>query len=608
MSESEFVLALDLGMSRIAAATSRLAPSGEIEADSLVLGHRDGSIAAAAFITDDGDLLFGDAAEQRGFGRPDRLIRAFPRSVGDDVPLMAGDHRVTAEELCARLVRWVIGIAERREGNPPASVAITHPSTWTAHRVAALRRGLEDAGIDEVALLTSAAAAVQHEGQAIGEGDAVAVYDLGGSSFEATVLRKDAVGSTILGEPIVVPDVGGGLFDDAVLRHAIETAGIASRVRTQDADTLVALARLRRAAAAAKDALSFDGDATIPVTFPGRISSVRITRSELETMIDPALERTLDALERSIESAQRTPERIDLLLVIGGSAHIPLVAQRLSERFDRPLITAQDAAVALGAARGELLRLRERRSAETPPPAEVATPALTEERPRRPLLSALRPMLAGAVTRSPRTAAIAVAAVVVAGVAVSAAAGAAGLLAPAGDEGTVAAVASGSEGGTGFAPNDPGGSEHAQQSPPDAAPEAAPQTDAPARRADPSPAPRRPVRDTADDSPAPPNRQSPPRRGPQVAGPSPASPAPSTAAAPTTPSSPPADSSGSSAPPPADTPSDPPPPAEEPAVEPPAEQPPVNPAPVEPVEEDPPPEDAPPPPADPAPASPAEPA
>ncbi|GGD74853.1 Hsp70 family protein [Microbacterium murale] len=428
MSESEVVLALDLGTSRILAATAGLAPSGEIEAVSFVLGHRSGSAAALVFVTDSGDLLFGDDAEQRGFERPENLIRSFLPRVGDEVPLIASGRAFTAAELTARLVTWAGSISTQRHGATPV-IAIGHPSSWTGHRVASLRGALSDSGIEHVTLMPSAEAAAHHhdallagsEDHPLQPGDTVAVYDLGGTSFEATVLRKDAGGGFgILGEPVAIADLGGAAFDDAVVDHAMRLSGTDTR-GMPDATTRIALARLRRASVAAKEALSFDADATIPLTLSGNGSTVRITRSELEAMMDPALERTLDGLERALDSARVGADDLEFILLTGGSAHIPLVAQRLSERFDLPLVTAADAAAALGAARLGVLRERARRglvvaeaessAAENLVEIDLAAPGSSSRPHRRPRL---RAVLAGASIRSATPAAVTLAAVVVA--------------------------------------------------------------------------------------------------------------------------------------------------------------------------------------------------
>ncbi|WP_194420290.1 Hsp70 family protein [Microbacterium abyssi] len=427
MGEYEVVLALDLGISRIIAASAGLAQSEDVETDSYVLGHRGGSTAVLAFVADDGEILFGDVAEQRGFIQPENLLRAFTAEIGDEIPLVAGRSAIPAAELTAQLASWAAALAAQPHEQRPA-IAIAHPAAWTSHRIDALRAALSGAGFEDVRFMTAAEAAVRQHDSMLRDAGApplpanavVAVYDLGGESFEATVLRKEADAQfRILGEPIAIVDGAGALFDDLLMEHALRTSGADAAPAVPDAGDRVAFARLRRACVAAKESLSFDADATIPVTLPGRSASVRITRSELEAMIDPALERTLDAVERALDGAKLSQDQLDHVLLLGGSSHIPLVAQRLSERFDRPIVTAPDAAAALGAARAALLEHQESAALALLPAsdAEIVTAAAstqTDGSPRHTRKRRLIPVFARASVRSASPAIVTIAAVLAA--------------------------------------------------------------------------------------------------------------------------------------------------------------------------------------------------
>lgn len=426
MGEFEDALALDLGMSRITAATAGLAQREEIGTHPFVLGHRGGGIAALAFVDDDCGILFGDAAEQRGFERPENLVRGFVADIGDETPIVLGPRSMTAAEMTARLVVWAAEHASPPPGARPA-IVIAHPSSWTAHRTDSLLAALATAGIADAQVISTAEAAViQHDAmhraaglEPLAEGDAVAVYDLGGDLFEATILRKDPDGGfSVLGSPVAAPGAAGALFDDLVLAHAVETSG-ASVPSAPTAAERVAFARLRRACIDAKESLSFDADATIPVTLPECSGSVRITRSEFEAMIDPHLERTMDALEEALDTASVRAEHLEHVLLLGGSARIPLVAQRLSERFDRPMVSAQDDAAALGAARaarrlGALSTPGHAQASSIESTTGAAMPVVPDapepvRRRRR-----LRPVFAGASLRSASPVIITVAAVIAA--------------------------------------------------------------------------------------------------------------------------------------------------------------------------------------------------
>lgn len=369
MTQTSYFLAIDLGTSRIAAATARVAADGSIATSPFPLGRKSDSVATVVFAADDGDLSFGDVAERRGVSQPERLIREFKRSIGDEVPIVVGGRSYPAEQLYAQTVAEIVRIVTEREGAAPEAISLTHPTAWGGHRLDLVRTALSRVGIDDVELITEPEAAARHYEAArpLEGGGTLAVYDLGGGTFDCVVLRKELDGSFgIIGEPVGIDNLGGADFDDAVLRHVVAASSLdVATLSVDDPDTRLALSQMRRECVDAKEALSFDSEATIPVLVPPQRTTVRLTRSEFEDMITPSIERTVDALDESLESASLEPEQLESILLIGGSSRIPRVAQLLSERFDRPIAVDADpkAAIALGAARTALVRVHDRQLA-----------------------------------------------------------------------------------------------------------------------------------------------------------------------------------------------------------------------------------------------------
>ncbi|MEI3865797.1 Hsp70 family protein [Microbacterium sp. CCNWLW134] len=352
-----YFLGIDVGTTRIAAATARTAPDGSIVAAPFPLGRRNDSAATVVFVADDGELLIGDAAERRGITQPERLVREFKRSIGDDVPVVAGGRSIPAEKLWAHTVAAVVDAVVEREGSRPAAVMLTHPTAWGPHRIGLILSALDKLGVKDVHLITEPEAAARHyeSGRVMAAGQALAVYDLGGGTFDSVILRKSADGSFApVGIPVGIDNLGGADFDDAVFRHVLRSSGVAEAdLNDADPDIRLALAQLRRECVEAKEALSFDSDVTVPVLLPSGATSVRLTRQEFEEMIDGSIERTIDTLEDGLDSAGLEPEALESVLLIGGSSRIPLVAERLSERLDRPIAIDADpkSSIALGAAR-----------------------------------------------------------------------------------------------------------------------------------------------------------------------------------------------------------------------------------------------------------------
>ena len=102
------------------------------------------------------------------------------------------------------------------------------------------------------------------------EGDRVAVYDLGGGTFDAAVLVREGAGFRLPGPPEGVEHLGGIDFDEAVFRHVLTALGDdVAALDDTDPATATALARLRRDCVEAKEALSFSVDTVVPVALPG---------------------------------------------------------------------------------------------------------------------------------------------------------------------------------------------------------------------------------------------------------------------------------------------------------------------------------------------------
>jgi molecular chaperone DnaK len=261
-------LGVDLGTTYTAAAVN---VDGRPEM--LGLGIRAMQVPSVVFIRDDGEIVVGEAAEQRGLADPDRVVREFKRRMGDSVPLIIGGSPYSAQALTARLLAWVVGIATERQGGPPGHVCVTHPANWGPFKRDLLGQAIEMAGLRGVETSTrtepEAAAIAYASRDRVAEGDRVAVYDLGGGTFDAAVLVREGAGFRLAGPPDGVEHLGGIDFDEAVFRHVLAALGDdATDLDDSDPATVTALARLRRDCTEAKEVLSFATDTVIPVALP----------------------------------------------------------------------------------------------------------------------------------------------------------------------------------------------------------------------------------------------------------------------------------------------------------------------------------------------------
>src|SRR4051794_13425895 len=222
-SAAGYRLGVDLGTTFTAAAVTT-----DRGVDLLPLGNRALQVPSVVYVMPDGAILVGEAAERRGAGDPTRLVREFKRRVGDSVPIIVGGSPYSPQLLLSHLLRWVVGVATERQGAPPAEITVTHPANWGAFKRDLLTQATELADVPGATLCSEpeAAAIAYASRNRVAAGDRVAVYDLGGGTFDAAVLRRDADGTFgLVGSPEGIEHLGGVDFDEAVFRHVLDAMG-----------------------------------------------------------------------------------------------------------------------------------------------------------------------------------------------------------------------------------------------------------------------------------------------------------------------------------------------------------------------------------------------
>ncbi|MFV0259580.1 MAG: Hsp70 family protein [Acidimicrobiales bacterium] len=343
-------LGIDLGATYVAAG---IVEHGRPQI--ITLGDRAAVVPAVLYFREDGQVLTGDAARRRGQADPTRLVREFKRRVGDTTPVVVGGSPYPVAVLMAELLRFVHDTVVERQGAEPRSITLTHPANWGPYRIDVLEQAVGLAGLGRVAMLAEPVAAAVHFAAAerLAPGQAVAVYDLGGGTFDAAVLLKTADGFEVLGEAEGIERLGGVDFDEAVFQHVLRfCSDELESLDPNDLEAIQALAQLRRECVEAKEILSTDTEVTIPVVLPGHRTEVRLTRAEFEAMIRPLLQQTIEALRRAVQSASLSPQELSAVLLVGGSSRIPLVAEVVGAELGRPIAVDRHPkhTVALGAA------------------------------------------------------------------------------------------------------------------------------------------------------------------------------------------------------------------------------------------------------------------
>ncbi|MET9230523.1 Hsp70 family protein [Lentzea sp. NPDC003310] len=237
------------------------------------------------------------------------------------------------QRAAAREIAGVLDDLAHRHGQPPSRVAMTHPLCWPHAHLEQLRQDLIEEGRADVLFVPAPhAAAIAFDADVLmPEHSTVAVFDFGATGCDITVLRKQGV-LLLAGQPERV-EVGGFHLDELVAEHVIAKIGTHSL-------------ELVRSCVEAKELLGSYPEVRIPyVAANGEMREVRLSRLEFESIIRPAVELTIDALERVVAGTCLP----DAILLVGGSSRIPLVAREIAERLCVPVLRAPDGAAATGA-------------------------------------------------------------------------------------------------------------------------------------------------------------------------------------------------------------------------------------------------------------------
>ena len=345
-------LGIDLGTTFTAAAVAR---DGKHTVAELTPGRYE--IPSTVCLGADGRLVIGDEAERLGAQRPTALAREFKRRLGDQVPLIIDGRMHSPQTLMAHQLRWVVDRVAAEQQSLPELLAVTCPANWGPYKHDLLRQVIRMAEVPSAIVCTEPeAAAIRHAGaDAQREGALVGVYDLGGGTFDAAVLRATRTGAFALaGPPEGIEHLGGIDFDEAVYAFTVEALGhdAPDLARSDDPEVVAALARIRRRCVTAKEALSVDHVAEVAIDLPGLTRAVRITRGEFESMVRSALDDTIRAFERAIRNAGTSAADLASVVLVGGSVRIPLVFESISRRLDCQVIMPRNPShsVALGAA------------------------------------------------------------------------------------------------------------------------------------------------------------------------------------------------------------------------------------------------------------------
>lgn len=357
-----WILGVDIGTTFCVAAARPADGRAEIIE---VAGQR--RVPSVIVLDDSGQIVVGQSAENLAAANPSRAVRAPKSRLGDPAPVVIGGRVHDSVELVAALLRHLYDAAVAQQGGEPSEVRLTHPAIWGRPRLEQLRAVAERAGLKNVTLVAEPVAAAVAYAAAAGMLDAptvaanaprishVAVYDLGGGTFDTAVLAATAEGFAVVGRPVGEDRLGGELFDELLANHVGQQLDADAWENLQISDDLrwqQAAAALRTEARRVKEALSSHDYAELMVALPNGFVQHRVTRDELEGLMRPYIEQSVDRLVQVVADAGLAPGQLDAICLAGGASHAPAVERAVRAAFPDVAIARRGdpkTAVALGA-------------------------------------------------------------------------------------------------------------------------------------------------------------------------------------------------------------------------------------------------------------------
>jgi molecular chaperone DnaK len=274
--------------------------------------------------------------------------------MGQDVKVTLGDQEYRPQEISAMILRTLRDRAVRQLGRPVTKAVITVPAYFNDSQRQATREAGELAGLEVVRILNEPTAASLTYDPSHRELRRLMVYDLGGGTFDVSVVQSQEGVVEVLSSHGDT-QLGGDDFDELLLKHVCDRFqqehGIDLRAN------LVAKSRTLQAVEAAKKHLSFHPYARVEEEFIAEKEgtalhlNLEISREEYEGMIRPLLNRTMECVQRALDDAHLLPANIDKVVLVGGATRTPLVSQLLEERLGQPTDQKYDPdlCVAMGA-------------------------------------------------------------------------------------------------------------------------------------------------------------------------------------------------------------------------------------------------------------------
>jgi molecular chaperone DnaK len=346
---SDKILGIDLGTTNSAMA---IMEAGDPEIIENSEGDR--TTPSVVAFSEDGERLVGKTAKNQAVQNPDRTVQSIKRHMGEEYEVTVDDEDYTPEQISAMTLQKLKRDAEDYLGEDVERAVITVPAYFSDAQRQATKDAGKIAGLEVERIVNEPTAAAMAYGLDDESDQTVLVYDLGGGTFDVSILE---LGGGVY-EVVATSgdnDLGGDDWDNAIIEHLADEFedehGIDLREDRQ------ALQRLKDAAEEAKIELSSRKETTINLPFiaageDGPINlETSLTRAKFESLTEDLLGRTTGPMQQAMEDAGVDEDGIDEIILVGGSTRMPQVRDMIEEEvgIEPRRDVNPDEAVALGA-------------------------------------------------------------------------------------------------------------------------------------------------------------------------------------------------------------------------------------------------------------------
>ncbi len=324
--------------------------------DPQVIENAEGShlTPSVVMLEDGAQAVVGENAKDESLLRPDDVISVIKNEMGKRIVVKErGQRQFTPEMVSSLILRKIAEDAARSSGRTVDSVVITVPAYFKDSQRKATEDASTLAGLPLAGMInepTAAALCYIHRNRIREE--TLLVYDLGGGTFDVTILRIDGEGEITVLSTDGLSRAGGSFFDRQIADYVCMEIKDRQGIDLKSAEYLDELQELLIRAEKAKKELSAKQEASIPLRIGKVREQVTLTRQTFTEMIRPTVEKTLRKTRAAMEAAGLSGAQIDRVLFIGGSSRIPFVREEVSRCLSREISADinPDEAVAIGAA------------------------------------------------------------------------------------------------------------------------------------------------------------------------------------------------------------------------------------------------------------------